>query len=217
MVINDSKKFIFVHIPKTAGSSIAQAVGGKTGMFVCTNKQQKQVIFASHTYANEAKKFLGPATYNSYFSFAFVRNPWSRLYSLYTFMCNKPQIEKEKQIYDQELFKQKGFKWFLLEHKLHSQRVKVFGTNLFTCAQTTPQTNWVCDDNGNLIVKYIGKYENLEHDFTFVKQAVGAQITLPWINKHSNNDYKNAYDNEMVEFVEHHHKKDIEMFNYQFE
>ena len=65
------KDFVFVHIQKTAGKSIRQALGLKKG--------------ANH---NSAQQWLNEYTvdeWNNAFKFTFVRNPWDRLLSSYMY------------------------------------------------------------------------------------------------------------------------------------
>jgi len=68
MLINHKKKFIFVHIQKTAGSSITNALkNDKKTLRTC-----QQHTFLKDCYHNK-----------EYFKFSFVRNPWDRLVSWY--------------------------------------------------------------------------------------------------------------------------------------
>jgi hypothetical protein len=73
-VIDFENKVIFVHIPKTAGSSMEKALGGtgdKRGHLTITEIAD---FFNQHT--------LGVNT-DDFFKFAFVRNPLDRLVSVY--------------------------------------------------------------------------------------------------------------------------------------
>src|SRR5690625_2614056 len=68
----DQYHSIFVHIPKTAGVSVAHSLFEiKTAYHVRVSKYQ--IIFSQDEY-------------NQYFKFAFVRNPWDRLVSAYRFL-----------------------------------------------------------------------------------------------------------------------------------
>lgn len=216
MIINKDKRFIFVHVPKVAGTSISRALGGHTGMFWASNGDGAKQLISTHTYANEIKKFIGPAQYNAYYKFAFVRNPWDRLYSLYNFMTYSEEINRGKYIFDQDETERRGFKWFLLENRIKSTRVKLYGVNVNICQQTTPQLNWLIEDD-KIIVDFVGTYENLQQDFELVNTRLGLGATLPWKNKYSERRYQDVYDNEMIDFVYKHHSKDIKMFNYTFD
>ena len=63
MVINEQHKFIFVHVYRTAGSSIDQAFDGHINNI------------PTHT------KLEDIPNWEDYFSFGFIRNPWDRMVS----------------------------------------------------------------------------------------------------------------------------------------
>lgn len=216
MIVNKDKRFIFVHVPKVAGSSISHALGGDTGMFWAKNHEGKQLLIASHTYAREMKKFLGPDQYAQYFTFAFVRNPWDRLFSLYKYMTRSPEINKAEQWFDQDEAERRGFKWFLLENRVKTTRVNLYGTNIKICQQTTPQLEWLSEDD-NLIVKFVGTYENIENDFEVVCETLKIDAELPWDNRQRDMSYTKVYDNEMIDFVAKQHKLDVDFFRYTFD
>ena len=68
-MINHEHKFLFIHIPRTSGSSI-----------------ESQFIFdknTKHWILNDWKKYLEPEIFDSYFKFSFVRNPWDFIISKY--------------------------------------------------------------------------------------------------------------------------------------
>lgn len=216
MVVNPDKKFIFVHIPKVAGSSITQALGSNPKIWLAANDRQEHLMVGTHTYASEIKRFLGENMYAHYYKFAFVRNPWDRLYSYYKFMTRSPEINRAKQWFDQEEAERRGFKWFLLENRLKTTRVKMYGVNLDICQQVTPQVDWIMQDD-KLIVNFVGTYENIQQDFEVLRDAIKMDIELPWVNRQEDKSYTEMYDNEMIEFVEKYHKKDIDFFGYTFD
>ncbi len=61
----DETRSIFIHIPKTAGVSLCEALYG-TPIISHARLRHYQVVYDWQTY-------------ESYFKFAFVRNPWDRL------------------------------------------------------------------------------------------------------------------------------------------
>lgn len=185
-------------------------------MFWAANAAGERQLISSHTYASEVKKFIGPAQYSAYYKFAFVRNPWDRLYSLYNFMTHSDEINRGGYVFDQDEADRRGFKWFLLENRMKATRARLYGVDLNICQQTTPQLDWL-SENDRLIVDFVGTYENLQQDFQLVSNSLGLNASLPWKNKYSNKRYVDVYDNEMIDFVEQYHKKDIDMFNYTFD
>lgn len=216
MIFNKEKQFMFVHVPKVAGTSISKALNGTTGMFWASNADGERQIISTHTYASEIKRFIGPSQFAAYYKFAFVRNPWDRLYSLYNFMVNSKEINRADHIFDQDEAERRGFKWFLLENRMKSTRVRLYGVDVNICQQTTPQLEWLTEGD-KMIVDFVGTYENLQQDFELLNSRLGLNAKLPWKNKYSERRYQDVYDNEMIEFVYKYHSKDIKMFNYAFD
>jgi hypothetical protein len=68
MIVHE-KRLIFIHIQKTGGDSICTAVGTPT------------IYPEKHFCAHELRELYGTDVWQSYFKFAFVRNPWDRLVS----------------------------------------------------------------------------------------------------------------------------------------
>jgi hypothetical protein len=79
---NEDPKFVFIHIPKTAGSSLREMVTEYFGNKNLTNWNLKQ-----HTSASKLVSFLNKNGMHSddYFKFSFVRNPWARVVSYYEY------------------------------------------------------------------------------------------------------------------------------------
>jgi hypothetical protein len=71
-MISHQYKCIFVHISKTAGRSISQALS------LCD-------VSETHTHKNlaEIKTYVPDIVFSTYFKWAVVRNPWERLLSFY--------------------------------------------------------------------------------------------------------------------------------------
>lgn len=74
-MISHKHKCIFIHIPRTGGSSIELAIKGYP--WWVGNLEKK------HMSASETRKYYGEDIWNEYFKFSFVRNPWDRVISLW--------------------------------------------------------------------------------------------------------------------------------------
>ena len=77
-------KCIFIHIPRTGGSSIEIALDGIDWF----KKRPEE----KHLVASQARKLYGENIWKSYFKFSFVRNPWDRIISLWL----RPRIGKNR-------------------------------------------------------------------------------------------------------------------------
>lgn len=102
-----------------------------------------------------------------------------------------------------------------------------------------PQTQMLYGDDGNLLVDFVGKFENLQADFDEVCTRLGIESSaLPHVNSSDKssrelkrnlrnflyrNDennlrrYTDFYDDETREFVADMYRSDIENFAYSFE
>lgn len=72
------------------------------------------------------------------------------------------------------------------------------------------------DDNGELIVDYIGRFENLNLDVKTIFSRLNIEASLPHLNKGNRGEYYSFYDNEAKEMVETLYSDDISYFNYSF-
>lgn len=75
MIVNDKYNFLFIHIQKTAGTSVTDMLN----KIKYTQKEKSDHSFITC--------FSGDLS--SYFKFCFVRNPWERLVSWYNMMIQK--------------------------------------------------------------------------------------------------------------------------------
>src|SRR5690606_33346091 len=92
-------KCIFIHIPKTAGSSIITALNGS----VSKRQHLPWYIFQKSN----------PKKYEKYYKFAFVRHPVDRAVSAYNYL-SKGGNEKNDIIIKQKLDKYKDFNDFVI-------------------------------------------------------------------------------------------------------
>jgi chondroitin 4-sulfotransferase 11 len=192
MLTNHKKKFIFVHIQKTAGLSITN-----------TLKKDKNTIKVCQQHT-----FLNNCNYNKdYFKFCFVRNPWDRLVSWYNMMVNKGIHNK----FSDYLLKTKNFSEFLTytDIILDIDGKKSISFN---------QLDYISDDEGNVLTDYIGKFENINEDILEIGKKIGYNdFTIPHINKFPHKDYRTYYTDKEIELVQEMYKRDIDYFGYKFD
>lgn len=79
-MICHQRKLIFIHIPKTGGTSIEIALG------------QEQCGLQKHELPSNIIWDYGRELWKSYYKFTFVRNPWDRLVSWYFFRIENNQF-----------------------------------------------------------------------------------------------------------------------------
>src|ERR1700751_431603 len=98
MIISHSKKFIFIHNYKVAGSSVTEALSKYSDRSYGNANSWHKLLYATGIYPKiycgqfnhhikgpEMQKMIPDRVFNSYFKFGFVRNPWDWQVSLYNF------------------------------------------------------------------------------------------------------------------------------------
>ena len=193
----DTYKCIFVHIPKCAGISLGRAMFGEyAGNHM--NIATYQLIFSK-------------AEFDSYFKFAFVRNPWDRLVSAFHFL-KKGGIAARDKVWASAN---------LVEFDTFDDFVKRWLTsdNVLTWEHFKPQYRYICDPHGKLQVDYVGRFEQIEVDFDYICEQIGINVELPHHNEtgKEKKHYRSYYTEETKQIVAEVYQKDIEMFNYQFD
>ena len=200
MIVND--RYIFVHTPKTGGQSITQALGGRTQRL------------SLHTPLRCIEK-------GNRFAFGFVRNPWSRMVSLYRFMSQKTVLKIDD--YDQPGMVAMGFKAWVMEEQFFMEQDKSpwpcltenwtgDGGSELLPMQRRPQLWWLdgCD--------FIGFYEEMRGGFNIALHEIGLDPRpLPHINATQGGDWRAEYDDESRAFIAKHFAPDIDRFGYMFE
>jgi len=161
-----------------------------------------------HLSALDYRIIFGKKDFNSYYKFAFVRNPFSRLVSAYEFMQNGGYGVSDKDIV--AIVKRfSTFQDFVLNYLTpHSaKRIRHF----------RPQHFFVCDSSNNIMVDFIGRFENIEQDYENIRCKIGVGEPLKKINATNGKRltldeyYENPYVLSKIIKI---YYKDFEIFHY---
>jgi len=79
-----------------------------------------------------------------------------------------------------------------------------------------PQHKWISDGEGNILVDFVAKLENLEIDFHKIKERTKINDNLEIINKSEKKGYKNYYSEETAKIVQRVYKKDVKYLGYSY-
>jgi hypothetical protein len=171
MVVNDKYQFIFVHVPKAAGTSITQALKRIPGNSSSVSKATKHETINEYLQRCDNRSALLRALRRDprpYFRFGFVRHPWLRLASLYVYMTEqRPRAEIDSV---------GSFREFIFEIRkeeswvsgLHSMRQQV---EYFQCPP------------GTLAMDFVGHYETLADDLNSLLGRLGMDFDIPHLNR----------------------------------
>jgi hypothetical protein len=107
------------------------------------------------------------------------------------------------------------FKEWLMDYE-HVMRRTFLEGETPKASQRRGQMDWLIDKNGKIIVDFIGRFENLSEDFDVIRNKLKISAKLPKLNATSHGSYRDAYDNEMIDFVYKYCKRDIKEFGYEF-
>lgn len=155
--------------------------------------------------------------WDEFFKFCFVRNPWDRFVSGYTYYVQSvssvlsrfsftQEHQKRTSILGKQIAASGGFRDFCLN--LDSYDLDL---------HFDPQVDYVTDTEGELIVDYVGRFENLSHDLAEICRRIGIpEIQLPHFRKTKRKHYREYYDEETEAVVRHKYARDIELFDYAF-
>ena len=234
-MICPEQRCLFVHIPKTAGQSIERVFLALNGLDWETREAlllrenhdpAKGPPRLAHLTAQDYLRYgyLTPDQFATYFKFAFVRNPWARMVSLYRHLTYGVSFRK----YVLGAFRKRVWKemyWFV-----------------------RPQVEFVVGEDGAMLVDFVGRFERLQEDFDTVCQQLGLPpMKLPHVNKAQDHarktrpglhprpllrylrkgyyrrpapqfpHWRDYYDEETRQLVETLYREDIERFGYRFE
>ncbi|MGV3490817.1 MAG: sulfotransferase family 2 domain-containing protein [Devosia sp.] len=197
MIASVTHRFLFVHIPKNAGSSI-QSCLLKYRMRRLTEGRGKHETFDS----------FNTRTHGLFFwmrSFAVVRNPWDRTLSGYNYLMGRMHP-------DSPLAGMGSFEDFVNGIEAGAEWSKPL-------ALARPQYTFVSDKSGRQRVKRLLRYETLDRDFKQLCTDWGLEATLPHLNKGPKSGvvYRDAYTDETRAAVARIYAEDIRRFGYKFD
>ena len=212
MPISRERKLLFVHIPKTGGSSIEKALGLFSNWRVedrerlfgliqspILKRQAFSSNFLQHLSLRDIQLVL--PEWNKYYRFAFVRNPWDKLVSIYSNTDHNLLMQAQAQ--GIEL---KGIEFPEFIHRIAEiQHIHLL-----------PQYDFIYAENGQCLVNFIGRFEQLQEDFAQVCQTLNLDIQLPHHNVSVHTPYQDYYTEESKAWVGERYQVDIETFNYHF-
>lgn len=208
MVINTHYRFVFVHIPKTAGTSVTRSLeklqGNEKGWLAKTKHETLAELRERLGRGIPPVEHLSATESLGYLTFGFVRNPWARMASLYRYLAERrPKVEIDTV---------SGFRDFLVQARagvdwiqgLHSMR---------------SQLDYFTLPGGRMEMGFLGHFEHLAEDINLISREIGVSIRIGHDNRSSNmdRDYRREYDDDMVEIVASRFHGEISLFGYSFE
>ncbi len=204
MICND-RKFIYVHIPKCAGTLIEKHIisndfpnikfSGRKDWINVLPKEVRMRYCIGGNKSLQHKKFCEYDFEGSYKSYAIIRNPWSKCVSEYFYA--KKVFPKQRKIY-------KSFKGWLIA-----------GCPNRWPYHNVPQFKFTEGMDENNIFKMESQLEEFNEVF-FNDVGLPKIKKLEKTNSTNHGEYTDYYDEESIKLVAKKYAKDIEYFGYEF-
>jgi hypothetical protein len=217
-IINNKYKFIFIHIPKTAGTSLSVyygqimtpidvEIGGSAIGEILQPYYMKRFGINKHSAANTFKYILGDKVFNDYYKFCFVRNPFDRIVSVYKFL--KTWLPNSMATEHAKIFENFNSLMDMLNSEYWQNTPGV--DNMFQ-----PQAYWVLDVNNKMLVDYVGRVENIVTDIHALNKSLN--LELPMFDISLNQSLKNKENITItkggIELIKNRYAIDFDTFNY---
>ena len=192
--IKGREDVIFIHIPKTAGTSFIHSFN--------FNPADRNKGFRKHYHATEIIDLIGPDKWAAAFKWSFVRNPWDRLFSLYRFRKRKKETDPNFLDLDFESFLSS-----LLEEEEPDSKNRLRAS----------QTSWLQNSDGTMSIDFIGRFENIDEDFKKLCDQLSIKTRLLRRNvSFPKTNYRDHYTPFLKDLVARHYEDDIVNFGYDF-
>lgn len=212
IAIKKGRDLVFIWIPKTAGTSIYNALNESFGMQKRKNYKEflsfpnKGAVTFGHIYYNDLRA-LGVVSddyHDRAYKFCFVRNPYDRAVSLFNYLKKIKFIKNNLE-----------FENFLDDVYLKRPSIGLFNT--FGLSQTNPQCDWIFDDNNNLLVDEIFKLEEIEKFSKITLDKFNTKIDLNKKYNVSSNNLKLddfIHNKSIIEKIENIYGRDFDFLDY---
>lgn len=168
------RKIIFIHIPKCGGTSVEDLLWPNPDQRTERNlwmgvkypfwrpiRNKYQTGGLQHLTADNVRKHVGDKTFNSFYKFAFVRHPVSRLISQFKYLQKRDDLKRLLKIKGEVSFTDYLDRISEIEH-----------------VQWLPQASFLLDPDGKQIVDDIFKLEDLNDHVLELTERTGTDFSL---------------------------------------
>jgi hypothetical protein len=184
------KKFIYMRITKNGGTSIGRNILQKEVKDYVVPLENKR---KANNWFNE----MTDDKLNDYFKFVIVRNPWDRAVSIWKYFTENTKSIPECSF---EEFVEKDYFNYSRNLRMHSLCQNIY-----------------IEYNGERIVDYIARLENIDEDWKVISSKIGVSDKLPKSNSSNHEHYSTYYTEKEINRIAEIYEKDISILGYKFE
>ena len=211
--MHDERRFVFCVVPKAACTSVKTVLSPLFGLDPPPDASANWVhrAFDASGYQIRKEKLvtgLDAGCYDGYFSFGFVRNPWSRLYS-----CWRSKVEENRVLLMEPPNNPSTFR--------PGMGFAEFARAVCEIPDTAADPHFrsqhvVLARKRTVLPSFIGKVEHMEEDFPRVAARIGLAGSLPRVNESGGADHRDVYDRKTARMVARRYRVDAKLFGYSF-
>lgn len=209
MIVSHRHRFIFAAVPKTGTHAVRQALREhlgdgdveQVGLFVDKRFPWEDLAAIRHGHLSlpQVRPYVGEDAFRGYFKFAFVRNPFDRFVSYCAFMLRGGDVFERQP--------QQVMRHFLFvdppeDHVLFKGQASLL----------------VEPDGATLLTDAVGRVEDMQGSYDAICARIGIPSRqLDRVNGSRRGDYRQYYDQALIDGVAARYAQDLELFGYTFE
>ena len=179
MIISHSNNYIFIHIPKCAGTALKNhlsgefsykdiEIGGSDHAEAIALYYEEKFQLKKHSTWLEIRNVVGDHDYERFFKFCVMRNPYDRIYSIYRFLQFTWRQWPGSEIMDTF----SSFEDFALSDFFQSEGPdRIFN----------PQATWIADQSNRIMVDCVLKSSNLEEETRQIASNLGLKGPIDYL------------------------------------
>ena len=215
-IIDHKHKFVFIHIPRTGGSSFSEYIRNYCTARKNLGKEHGEFIEFSHAPLWQAQRtyFRNRDDWDKYFKFAIVRNPYDRLVSLFCHLVGRGNTRWGGEFKNMMMELDIDSTWAEYQRFRYGQAV-FWPAKMYLCHYDTP----MYDDTI--------EFTNVQSATVDFASRFGLKIPLidydskpdryPHVNRSDRKPYQDYYDSFSKSVIEKRFGWELERFGYKFD